>query len=184
MSFGYDQGVNQHNATDTQLQYWRQFTQAKEHSIYLHEYIAGDEHFEFWKNIVLAVGSSASIGAWVVWSQFPFIWAAIIALMQVIQAVSPFLPQQKRLKSLRKFSMEFDVVCLQIEEDWFSVSRGKLSEEQIHTKYIAYKKKLQKLEFDHLRELDVPRRPKHLAKAKAAVVSYFNNQYQVKGTIS
>ena len=46
-------------------------------------------------NIFLAVASSGSIAAWVVWNRFPFVWGAIIASSQVITVIKPYFPYFK-----------------------------------------------------------------------------------------
>ena len=50
-------------------------------------------------NIFLAVTSSGSIGGWVIWDKYSFLWAFIIAASQVINVVKQFLPYKTRVKT-------------------------------------------------------------------------------------
>lgn len=70
-----------------QERYWRELDQLKVHiqylDIYLEKTFVRDRNI----NIFLAIMSSASIGGWVVWQHYAFVWALLIAISQVINAV-------------------------------------------------------------------------------------------------
>ena len=72
--------------------------------------------------IYCALSSSTSIAAWVVWSQYSFVWAALIAVSHVITAVYDLLPFSKKLKTAAPFIKELKQLCNRIEHDWFQVS--------------------------------------------------------------
>ena len=46
--------------------------------------------------VVKAVASSSSIAAWVVWKEYAFIWGALIAMSQVLDALKGVFPVTKR----------------------------------------------------------------------------------------
>lgn len=91
-----------------QLRYWREFTQLKEHSLYLNLYRESDNRVDFWKNVLLAITSSSAIGAWAIWQVAPLLWGSVIAASHVIQAISPLLPYKKRMEYINRWSNELE----------------------------------------------------------------------------
>lgn len=55
-------------------------------------------------NICLAIVSSSSIAAWTIWQIVPQLWAGMIAITQVIQAVKPYFPYSKYIRTLNEKS--------------------------------------------------------------------------------
>ena len=55
-------------------------------------------------NICLAIVSSSSIAAWTVWQIVPQLWAGMIAITQVIQAVKPYFPYSRYIRALNEKS--------------------------------------------------------------------------------
>ncbi len=96
--------------------------------------------------IYCALSSSTSIAAWAVWSQYSFVWAALIAVSHVITAVYDLLPFSKKLKTAAPFIKELKQLCNRIEHDWFQVSSGKLTEEEINDLLYHYEEEFIGLE--------------------------------------
>jgi hypothetical protein len=89
----------------------------------------------------LAIAASTSIAGWAVFKEYAFIWACVVATSQVIQAVKEYLPYKNRLKSLAPLSQELNALGLAAEDQWFQVSDGQLTEQQIHDLRIVLKRK-------------------------------------------
>ncbi|MBR1091899.1 hypothetical protein JQ621_30940 [Bradyrhizobium manausense] len=128
---------------DVQRRYWQELVDLKRDAIYIDLYQARTEIID--RNIggLNAITSSASIGAWVIWKDLAFLWAAAIACSQVLQTLKEFLPYKKRLRSLNALSPELNGLCWSAENDWFKVSRGLLTEAEIHDLHMKLKKKKQ-----------------------------------------
>src|SRR5690606_18075834 len=83
--------------------------------------------------IFLAIASSSSIGAWVVWSQLSYLWGSIIAISQVAAAVNPYLPYQSRIKEYTQLLRDLEELMIQMEFNWHAVAEGELSSEEINS---------------------------------------------------
>ena len=70
-----------------QEQYWKEIYQLKTHIAFLEFLLERAEVVDRTLKIVLAIASSSSIGAWVIWKDFSSVWAGIIAFSQVVSAV-------------------------------------------------------------------------------------------------
>jgi hypothetical protein len=131
-------------------------------------------------NIFLALTSSSSIAAWVIWQEAAIVWAAIIAASQVITTIKSFLPYKNRIKSLGGMLHEFEDIVLFAEKKWFDVSEGKLTEEQIHELQFEIRTKKTKALKKHFGNTTLPEKPKLLVKAQSSADSYFNNFYPIE----
>jgi hypothetical protein len=160
-----------------QEKYWREMDQLKVHVLYLEYYLESTVHIDRAINMFLAIVSSGSIAGWVVWQQFSFVWAAIIALSQAINAIKPHLPYAKRLRSLQSVSNELESVFIAMESHWFKVSEGQLTSEQVHSLQMKYKEKIRQVSQKYLGSSILPQDTKLLSKAKLTAKVYFDNFY-------
>ncbi len=60
---------------------------------------------------------------------------------QVVTAVKEYLPYKNRLKSLSALSNDLESLTLIMENDWFKVSRGLLSDEEINDLHMGMKRR-------------------------------------------
>jgi hypothetical protein len=166
-----------------QLRYWRLVTETRIHVFYLHRYAAGSEWWDKATNMFLALTSSASIAAWAIWRQFTFLWPLLIALSQVVTAVKPFLPHKQRLKVLVGLCNQLQMIAVAMEKDWFSVSEGHLSEEEIHRLTARYRAQSAEAEQTHFRDVIVPRNDSLLRKAERDAQDYYLRHYPVMESV-
>ncbi|MBM4864706.1 hypothetical protein HYO48_22065 [Vibrio parahaemolyticus] len=160
-----------------QEKYWREMDQLKVHVLYLESYLEKTINIDRAINIFLAIASSGSIAGWVIWQPLSFVWGAIIALSQAINAVKPYLPYAKRLKSLQSASNELESVFISMEGLWFKVSEGELTAEQVHSLQMKYKEKIRQISQKHFGSSTLPENKKLLSKAQATAKIYFDNFY-------
>jgi hypothetical protein len=111
--------------------YWKEFYRLKVQVTFLELLMARNERIDRTIKIVLAIASSASIGAWAVFKTYAFVWALIIALSQVLTAIRPFLPFKDRLRTISGLMLEFDDLLLHVESRWLEISQGELTEGEI-----------------------------------------------------
>ncbi len=78
---------------------------------------------------------------WSLRIDFSFVWMVIIMVSQVINAVKEYLPYSKRLHSLSTLSNNFNSLVLVMENDWYKVSRGLLTEGEINDLHMDIKRK-------------------------------------------
>lgn len=91
-------------------------------------------------NIFLAIASSGSIAAWLIWDKFPLVWGAIIAVSQAITAVKPYLPYSKMVKDLNSKCLSISLLNNEYERFYSKVRRKKLTEDVVEQMYFDYNK--------------------------------------------
>jgi len=164
-----------------QEKYWRELDQLKVHIFYLERYLEKTVKIDRMLNMFLAISSSGSIAGWVIWKDHSFVWGAIIAISQAINAVKAYLPYAKRLKSLQGITNDLESLFLSMESNWFSVSEGKLTEEEVHRLHMALKQKRRQIIQKHLGASPLPEESAMMEKAKESAKVYFNNFYIFEG---
>ncbi|ELB2105561.1 hypothetical protein QNZ93_004543 [Vibrio parahaemolyticus] len=160
-----------------QERYWREMDQLKVHVLYLELYLEKTINIDRAINMFLAIASSGSIASWVIWQHLSFLWGAIIALSQAINAIKTYLPYAKRLRAVQSASNELESVFINMESLWFKVAEGQLTDEQIHSLQIKYKEKIRQISQKHLGSSTLPKDKKLLEKAKSSAKTYFSNFY-------
>ncbi len=93
-------------------------------------------------NIYLAIASSGSIAAWVIWNQFPMVWGTIIASTQVITVVKPYVPYFKYVKELKGKLLKIENLNIELERLWYYYTIKKISKDEIETRYFALQKEI------------------------------------------
>jgi hypothetical protein len=115
-----------------QERFWRELDQLKVHVFYLENYFDKTVAIDRNINMFLAITSSGSIAGWAIFNDYSFHCGLIIALTQVVNATKSFFPYAKRLKSLQGIADEMELLFMEMENDWYNISIGKYTEEQIH----------------------------------------------------
>ncbi len=114
------------------------------------------------------------------WNEIGFVWASIIAVSQVINAIRHLLPFQKRIKALSGFTRDIEVLLLHAEGEWYDVGEGRLENEEIHKAQMEIKDRKRKSHDQHMKALHLPERPKLLELAEEKAKLYFKNFYDME----
>ena len=125
-----------------QSRYLDTFAGLKRDAIYINIYHAKTEKFDRRLNVFSALTLSGAIGGWAIWQQLHWLWAVAIAGSQVLSAAKPYLPYRTRLKALSGLGTNLEALALTAESDWFKVSEGLLTAEEVHELTIILKRKL------------------------------------------
>jgi hypothetical protein len=128
-------------------------------------------------NVLLAITSSGAIAAWAVWKEFPVVWAAVIAISQVITAVKPLLPYEKRIEIIYDMINQLTGICNELESKWYYVANGSLTEEEINELSYKYEKRWDDIESKNLKGDSIPSNGylAHIANTKKE--EYFKNEF-------
>ncbi len=81
-------------------------------------------------NAFLAITSSASIASWAIWSDYAMVWGCIIAISQVVTALKPIFPFSKHVHTLNTRCYKHEALFLELDNLWFNLKDGSISEEQ------------------------------------------------------
>jgi hypothetical protein len=165
-----------------QERYWKELYQLKYHINYLDLYLIDSDRKDNAINIFLALTSSGSIAAWAIWKDMGFVWAFIIAASQVVTALKNFIPYKVRKKSLTGLIRDLEDIMLLAEKNWFKVSEGRLTEEQIHDLRFDIRSKKTDTLNKHLGSNVLPARKELLEKAQNSTDTYFDHFYPAEGS--
>lgn len=144
----------------------------KANAIYINRYHAKEEAWDRGLNIFSAIASSSSIGAWIIWKDLSHLWAAVIAVSQVLTAIKPHLPYKPRLRALAALGPDLDGLALAAEEEWFAVSHGMLTELEIHKLTMSLKKKCKQAQDRAFKNMSLPEDMKLHALAEREAIAY------------
>lgn len=159
-----------------QEQYWKEMYQLKTHIGFLDLLLERAEWKDRALKMILAIASSSSIGAWVVWKDFSSVWAGIIAFSQVVSAINPYLPYKNQIKSYSAILHELEELMIQSEFKWHAISEGNLTENEINKARFEIRTAKQKSLKKHI-QTTIPNDRRLHAKAESSARDYFTNFY-------
>lgn len=160
-----------------QEKYWRYMVRIKSWLFYLDIYEENSYKWEKNINIFSAVVSSTSIAAWAIWQQFSYVWSVIIAVSQVLTAIKSFLPYNTRRKVTISFLEDLKLLYNKIEYNWFKVSDGELTEEEINEMLFIFKDEYTNIENKNLKEETLPENERFMKIAAQKTDQYFQNNF-------
>lgn len=160
-----------------QEQYWKEFWRLKVQAKYVDLHLARTDTLDRGVKVVLAVTSSGSIGGWVIWKDYAAVWATIIALSQVLNAVRQYLPYKDRLRSLSGLLVDLEDQVVQVEDKWLRIAAGELTDEDIRKALLDLRSKRTKSFNKHFSSSHLPERRPLLQKAEDDVAEYFSHLY-------
>jgi len=171
------QRLRMSNESKYQIRYWKELFELRVHVNYLELYLEKSELVDKSINIFLAITSSSSICGWAIWNKYGFIWAFIIALSQLLNAVKQFLPYKTRMKAIGGIVRELEELLTSAEMKWFDVAEGKLTEEEINKLQFDMRYRKTKIVQKHLNMNILPEKEKLFHKAKQSAGIYIKNFY-------
>ena len=115
-----------------QSQYWKEMYQLKVHIAFIELLLERSERADRGLKMFLAVASSSSIGAWVIWTHLSWVWGAIIAGSQVVNAIIQYLPYKNRIKAYSSLLNELEEIMIQCEFKWHAIADGRMAESEIN----------------------------------------------------
>jgi len=160
-----------------QARFWKEFHQLKVQVIFVQELLLEAERNERWAKMAMAVTSSASIGAWVVWKELAWLWGAIIAGSQVFSAIHPHLPYKERLKTYSSVLRDLEKLFIDAEHKWQSVADGSMSVQQINRERMLLHKKKGDILNKYMPNSVFPSNPKITKRAESEAAKYFSYYY-------
>lgn len=162
-----------------QEQYWKELFQLKAHIAFVEILLEESENTDRKLKIVIAVASSSSIGAWAIWHTLSWLWAAIIAVSQVISAINQYLPYKSRMKTYSSLLVELEELMIKSESQWHAIAEGQLSATEINQARFDMRSAKQKSLNKHI-STTIPTDEKVQAKAEKQAASYFSTFYPTR----
>ncbi len=122
--------------------YWQELQQLKARVIYTRLYRNRLARWVRAVDLVKAVASSGAIAAWVVWREFPLVWASIIAASQFLDAIKSVFPFAKLHKAAAAQTVAIETIWIDAEAEWSAIYAGQVDGETIPSR-LARLRKLQ-----------------------------------------
>ena len=152
--------------------YWKEFLVFRTELNYLGYYKQILQNRVLRLNLFVAFATSGSVGAWVVWDGIPQVWAGIIAGSAIINTIRPHLRYEKRMESLSGLYVDISNLCLEFEKNWYYITKGEWSDEEIHLNRIDLIKRRDSSLAAWLPADKLPQLPKFLKKAEEDAAKY------------
>ena len=167
---------------DYQHRFWNELKAIKSEIEYLRLYLIEAERIDNSIKLTLAVASSGGIAGWALWrnQNLQIVWATLIAVSQVVNAINRFLPWEKRIKAIHGAKSELAGIFLFAEREWFSVSEGLLTIQEIHEITLDIKERRNSVLERYLGEVLLPDRNRFVKKAGSIADQYFVHYYGSK----
>jgi hypothetical protein len=161
--------------------YWRQLVQLKADSIYIRLYRDNRSKWVSGLGVLKAVASSGSIAAWVVWREYAFIWALIIAASQVADALKNVFPFSRQYHAAGEYMLALDRLLIDAEMEWAKVFKGDYPEDEV----LDRRRALMTLQLEAQRKSfpnGLPPRSQFLQEvAEQEAATYLLNMYGMEG---
>ena len=125
--------------------------------------------------IFLAIVTAELIANWAIWEKLAILWAALIAISQVIQVINSYLPYARRVETLGPLHKSLEELYVEMEHDYIDTLITKVDPQALNDRRTKYQKKWDELENTALLKDSIPRKGYLLKKADLAKIQYFEN---------
>ncbi len=97
-----------------------------------------------WVDGIKAVASSGGIAAWVVWREYPFLWAGIIAAAQLLDAVKHVFLFSRQHRAACDLTVALELLFIESEYEWARIYAGGIPGDAI----LEARRKMQQLQLE------------------------------------
>jgi hypothetical protein len=126
--------------------------------------------------VIRSVVSVAALGGWITTNLDPRIWAAVIVMVQVAEAVQRAIPFGARYAATNSLSASFDALFLDALRDWEEIAAGNMDDKEIRER--RHRLVTARLAADRkAAPHGLPRMPRLELLAKQDAVAYFKMLY-------
>ena len=160
-------------------QYWNELTDLKVDAAYIRLYRDSFGRWVTALGTLKAVASSAGIAAWVIWREFAFVWATIIAASQLADALKEVFPFAKKHKSACEYAMKLENLFIDVQFEWENIDSGRFSPTEVGRRLHQLRKMLKEAEQRYFPD-GLATREEFLLQARQEAEEYFKSTYGVK----
>jgi hypothetical protein len=111
--------------------YWDQMFEVKVAASYIRLYRDSLDKWVTGLGALKAIASCGGIAAWVIWKQYAFVWASIIAASQAADALKDVFPFAKKHKAASEHALVLAGLFIDVQFEWESIYSGRYSNEEI-----------------------------------------------------
>lgn len=159
-----------------QQMYWSEFNQLKADACYVRDYRNSIGRWVTAFATIRALTSTSSIGAWLVWKRYAFVWAGLIVASQLIDALKDVFPLYKRRRSLSRWSRTLNLLFVEAQKNWDEIAGGQCTDTQIRKLCHQLRSRKQRAETKHIPD-GLKRREDLFALAQIETQEFFTTRY-------
>ncbi len=162
-----------------QQRYWIELNHLKAQTNFVEGLCANVGQWDERIRIVTAIASSVSIGSWLIWKDYSFVWAGIVAVSQVLNAISPVLAFNENKKTFSALAHDLETLFNQAEARWYDIAAGKLDADKINRERTSIRQARTALAKKYFPSSMIPKNQLILDQAEADALAYFSSFYPV-----
>lgn len=116
-------------------------------------------------SLFLSIASASCVAAWALWQELPWLWAAFVAIAQILHLAKPYLHFMKSEKDFLEMSFEFNYLYLEYERLWVAYEDGRLDDARAENTFYELREKETDIEKVH-KQVRCPRLKCFIVKAQ------------------
>ena len=174
--------INSENDEDVadrrvQLLFWQQLRTLKVNAIYIRLYRDRLNRWVTLFAVLRAIASNGGIAGWVVWRDYAFIWGAIIAFSQLMEALKDIFPFSARQKAANGLSSDLEALMIEVLFEWDGIYSGQYTADHIRTRWNKIMQTQHELDKKHFPNGNLPERVDLKTLAKNEASDYLKSLY-------
>ncbi len=127
---------------------WNTLVNVKFKALYTNECSVKADSYGRLYSFFLAFASASSVAAWSVWDSYPFVWATIVGVSQIMHVAKPYIPFIKNDREFLKMSASFEKLYLDLERLWYAIESEKIEHESAENTFYSFREKIVSIEHD------------------------------------
>lgn len=161
--------------------YFELYTRLVYNKFYFEQYRSSASRANFIICFIACITSVSGISGWIKLNQLSVVWAILIIIAPIFNAVSKYLPFNKRISAVNYFAPELDSLIDKVEEDWRSINyeNSNITDHGINELIGEYSKQFTEMNHRYLKDDLFPDNQKLAQKAEVERDKFFSNKYGV-----
>jgi len=123
--------------------FWNMFFDIKKTERYYWHYKIRSEKLQRSINAFLAISTCTGVASLVIWKQFWFVWAGIIAISQIVGAIQYLFPYSRQIVTINFLLPDLNKLINEIDHTWGTI--GNLNISEINDYIFSYRNQLDDL---------------------------------------
>jgi len=111
--------------------YWRQLVELRVAANYVRLYRDDQASWINRVGIFRAIATSSTIAGWVIWKDYAFVWAIVLAISQLADATKDYLPNAKRQRAASELTVLLESLFIDARFEWEAISSGSMTNDDI-----------------------------------------------------
>jgi hypothetical protein len=162
-----------------QQMYWHEFVQLKTDACYIRDYRNSLGKWVTSIAVIRAITSAGSISTWLIWKKYAYVWAALIAVSQGIEAMKNIIPFSRRRRALSRWSKALNQLFVEAQRDWDNIASGEYANPQIRKACHQLRSRKNRAEAKYIPD-GLSRKADLFNKAQTEAEHFFNTRYNLR----